>query len=232
MGIAYNSRIVTDGLVLALDAGNIKSYNAGVSTTTWTDLSGRGNTGTLTNGPTYSSANGGSIVFDGTDDRGTFTSPITSSSPQTYEIWTNAIASASAADAYGYLLHNNNVASTIGSSYLTIGIKPTQRYFGCFNGALNTMDTGTIVSTSNIVQIILSWDGSTQRLYVNGVLKDFEELSVTPQNFSTTTSFGDDKSTTYRMIQGNIYSIKVYSRALTASEVSQNFNALRGRYGI
>jgi hypothetical protein len=94
------------------------------------------------------------------------------------------------------------------------------------------MDTGTIVSTSNIVQIILSWDGSTQRLYVNGVLKDFEELSVTPQNFSTTTSFGDDKSTTYRMIQGNIYSIKVYSRALTASEVSQNFNALRGRYGI
>ena len=55
-----------NGLVLALDAANTKSYPG--SGTTWTDLSGRGNTGTLTNGPTYSSANGGSIVFDGTND--------------------------------------------------------------------------------------------------------------------------------------------------------------------
>ena len=67
MGIAYNPRVVTDGLVLCLDAGNVKSYPG--SGTTWTDLSGKGNTGTLTNGPTYSSANGGSIVFDGVDDR-------------------------------------------------------------------------------------------------------------------------------------------------------------------
>ena len=66
MGVAYNSKIVTDGLVLCLDAGNSKSYPG--TGTTWTDLSGRGNTGTLTNGPTYSSANGGSIVFDGSND--------------------------------------------------------------------------------------------------------------------------------------------------------------------
>ena len=66
MAISYNPRIVTDGLVLALDAGNPKSYPG--SGTTWTDLSGNGNNGTLTNGPTYSSANGGSIVFDGVDD--------------------------------------------------------------------------------------------------------------------------------------------------------------------
>jgi hypothetical protein len=222
--------MVMGGLVLCLDAGNTKSYSG--SGTTWTDLSGNGNNGTLVNGPTYSSGNLGSLSFDGTNDKGTFTSPITSSSSQTYEIWTNAIASATATDNYAYLLHNNNVANTIGSSYLTIGIKPTQQYFGCFNGALATMDAGTVASTSNIVQIVLSWDGSTQNLYVNGVLKDFEALSVTPQNFSTTTSFGDDKSTTYRMIQGSIYSIKIYNRALTAAEIQQNFNALRGRFGI
>jgi hypothetical protein len=230
VALAHSPSIVTNGLVLCLDAGNRKSYPG--SGTTWTDLSGRGNNGTLTNGPTYSTSNGGSIVFDGVDDKGTFTSPINSSSPQTYEVWTNAIASATATDNYAYILHNNNVANTIGSSYLTIGIKPTQQYFGCFNGALATMDAGTVASTSNIVQIVLSWDGSTQNLYVNGVLKDFEALSVTPQNFSTTTSFGDDKSTTYRMIQGSIYSIKIYNRALTASEIQQNFNALRGRFGI
>jgi hypothetical protein len=59
-------KIVTNGLVLNYDAGQQNSYSG--SGTTWTDLSGRGNTGTLTNGPTYSSANGGSIVFDGVDD--------------------------------------------------------------------------------------------------------------------------------------------------------------------
>ena len=66
MGVFAGPEITESGLVLALDAGNLKSYPT--TGTTWTDLSGRGNTGTLTNGPTYSSANGGSIVFDGVND--------------------------------------------------------------------------------------------------------------------------------------------------------------------
>ena len=66
MGAFAGPEIAESGLVLALDAGNLKSYPG--SGTTWTDLSGGGNTGTLTNGPTYSSANGGSLVFDGTND--------------------------------------------------------------------------------------------------------------------------------------------------------------------
>ena len=73
MAIFYNSRTITDGLVLALDAGNLKSYPG--SGTTWTDIIGRGNTGTLTNSPpytysspTYSSQNGGSIVFNGVNN--------------------------------------------------------------------------------------------------------------------------------------------------------------------
>ena len=65
MGLAHSPRIVIDGLVLALDAGNTKSYSG--SGTAWTDTVG-GNHGTLTNGPTFSSLNGGSIVFDGTND--------------------------------------------------------------------------------------------------------------------------------------------------------------------
>jgi len=65
MGVSYNTKTVTNGLVLSLDAANRKSYSG--SGTTWTDLSGQNNTGTL-NGPTYSSADGGSIVFDGSND--------------------------------------------------------------------------------------------------------------------------------------------------------------------
>jgi hypothetical protein len=66
MAASSGPDIVDSGLVLALDAADRNSYPG--SGTTWTDLTGRGNTGTLTNGPTYSSANGGSLSFDGTDD--------------------------------------------------------------------------------------------------------------------------------------------------------------------
>jgi hypothetical protein len=69
MAIAYNfagPRIVSDGLVLYMDAANPNSYNF-CTPNVWRDISKRGNNGTLTNGPTFSSANGGSIVFDGSD---------------------------------------------------------------------------------------------------------------------------------------------------------------------
>ena len=66
MGFSRGPKIVTNGLVLTLDAGSKKSYSG--SGTTWKDLSGNGNTGTLVNGPTFNSANGGSIVFDGSND--------------------------------------------------------------------------------------------------------------------------------------------------------------------
>jgi hypothetical protein len=66
MAFNYSPKIITDGLVLYLDAANPKSYVSG--STTWGDLSRGGNNGTLVNGPTFSSANGGSIVFDGVND--------------------------------------------------------------------------------------------------------------------------------------------------------------------
>ena len=66
MAFNFSPKIVTNGLVLALDAANTKSYPG--SGTVWSDLTPNGNNGALTNGPTFNSANGGSIVFDGTND--------------------------------------------------------------------------------------------------------------------------------------------------------------------
>ena len=66
MALSHSPSIVTNGLVLCLDAANSKSYPG--SGTTWTDLSGRGNNGTLVNGVGYNSGNLGSLVFDGVDD--------------------------------------------------------------------------------------------------------------------------------------------------------------------
>jgi uncharacterized delta-60 repeat protein len=89
LAIHYNSKISTDGLVLCLDAANSKSYPG--SGTTWTDLSGNGNNGTLTNGPTYNSSNLGSLSFDGIDDYSTLTSNYTLSAGWTLSFWGNPI---------------------------------------------------------------------------------------------------------------------------------------------
>ena len=67
MGLAHSPRLVTDGLVLCVDAANTKSYPG--SGTTWTDLSGKGNDGSLINGAAFDSGNNGSINIDGSNDR-------------------------------------------------------------------------------------------------------------------------------------------------------------------
>jgi restriction endonuclease S subunit len=93
-GFTGASPIVTDGLVFAVDAANYESYPG--SGTTWTDLAGTSN-GTLTNGPTFNSENGGNIDFDGTDDYTDFGNslPIDGTSAGTISIWAKTSASTS-----------------------------------------------------------------------------------------------------------------------------------------
>lgn len=230
MAVGYCPRIVTEGMVLCLDAANRESYPG--SGAIWSSLGTQASGANLINGPTFSSTNGGGIVFDGVNDKGTFTSPIVSSSSQSYEIWAKAKSSNIATDGYSYLLHNNNANNAIGTSYMTIGYSNTNVIFGCLNGVFGNMLTGVIGNTTTIRQIVLTWNGATQIVYVDGIQRNSAALTTTPQNFSTVTSFGDDKNTTYRMIQGSIYSIKAYNRALTSAEILQNYNALKGRFAI
>lgn len=229
------SNIISNGLVLNLDAGNSNSYPG--TGTTWTDLSGNGNNGTLINGPTYSTSNNGALVFDGTNDRGTFTTPIaTSSTPQTYEVWVKATASASASGGFGYILYMHNTNVTLIGAYLAIGYAgstlQTNEIYAAFAGNWINMGTGVIGDSTTVRQIVLTWNNAVQTVYVDGVQKNSQVLTTTPSNFSTTTAFADANTVPYRMINGSIYNIKAYNRALSAAEVAQNFNALRGRFGI
>jgi hypothetical protein len=85
MGLAHSPSIITQNLVLCLDAANPKSYPT--TGTTWTDLSGNGNNGTLVNGVGYNTANGGALVFDGADDYITSLFATTSGQAVTYAGW-------------------------------------------------------------------------------------------------------------------------------------------------
>ena len=110
MGIKYNPRVVTDGLVFCVDAASKRSYLG--TGTTWTDLAGSNN-GTLTNGPTFSSDNGGSIVFDGSDDYVLLGNDINLGTSASITVWIKGIrrgtiAGATSSTDGGYILGGDN----------------------------------------------------------------------------------------------------------------------------
>ena len=211
MSVAYNASIVTNGLVLALDAANPKSYPG--SGTTWTDLSGSRNNGTLTNGPTFSSANNGSIVFDGVDDRvDTFNA--SSLTNITIEMWIYDTRSSGNRDI---LTYNGNSGSYTfnGTTFRTDGNFLLSRSFaGVGNPPLNTWYRFCYVRNGD--------------LYIN---ETRYTGSGSDQSYSTI-SLGNTRSDINNRLNGQIAAVKIYNRVLTAAEISQNFNALRGRYGI
>ena len=212
--------IVTDSLLLYLDAGNSTSYPG--SGTTWTDLSGNGNTGTLINGPTYSSANGGSIVFDGINDLVTVNlSKATIGSNLTFSIWMLCdfplaidrgvfqIADALNSNGPWVLLQRPNTT--------------TVRWY--LNG--NYRITNNLLD-STYVNLTITYDGTTWTVYKNGISDGtyVGNLGTLPGN---STWLGNGFNGYFG---GNIAQFFVYNRALSATEITQNFNALRGRYGL
>jgi hypothetical protein len=230
MSFAHSPKIVTDGLVLSLDAGNTKSYPG--SGTAWFDKSGYGNNGTLTNGPTFSSDNLGSIVFDGVDDYTLINKTFMADAPSgTFDIWFNLTTTSGAA------------YSTV--SNILIGKPSTpDNSFGFAAGSGNLkLRLGNVTNLTSTVSINTGtwqsahavWDSTGMSIYQNGVL-------VANTVVSGLTWFG---GSTYDTVlgrnfigssngsfTGKIASTKVYNRALSAAEVQQNYNALKGRFGL
>ena len=231
MGITYNPRIVSSGLTLCLDAGNPKSYPG--SGTTWTDLSGGGNTGTLTNGPTYSSANFGSIVFDGTNDYVTIprNSNLIPTGNWSYECWFNLTTTTD--PNYGQSFFGNLAGS---SSTVDFDIRKggNTMIFYCWNsgnGLITTINASYVFTAQKWEHFILTRETNTYNFYFNNQLVG----SVTNANpvfdGSANMTIGVE-SGSFSNFNGKMSAVRVYNRALSAAEISQNFNATRGRYGI
>ena len=205
-------------MVLNLDAGNLNSYPG--SGTTWTDLSGSGNNGTLTNGPTFSGANRGSIVFDGVDDY-VLTPVNIDANPNTVSAWFNA---SSTSGARGIVLTDNggwDKGFEITNGFFNIHVGNNLSSTGV-SALSNTWYFGTIVYTSISMSFYINganiWNGGAP----GGTSGSTVEIGRA--NFP-----GGAGS---RFFSGNIAQVSIYNRALTPEEVSQNFNALRSRYGI
>jgi len=223
--LAHSPSIVMNGLVLCLDAGNTKSYPG--SGTTWTDLSGRGNTGTLTNGPTFSSANGGSFVFDGTDDYASISGSITVSEV-TFSVWLKR--NGTQVDFTGILNSRGTDASgmSFAYNYGTLGYiwnDSNQAYY--FDSQLTPPDGAWCMCVVTVTP--------TEAKFYLGQSSGITTATNTMAHASTTLDalkLAVDDVGLSRNFNGSIAQASLYNRALTAAEISQNFNATRSRYGI
>ena len=218
MGLAHSPRIVNDNLVLALDAANTKSY--GGSGTTLTDLSGKGNNGTIS-GATYTSGVDGYFDFDGTNDHVRMGSDMFNpNSDFTFSSWVNSDAIAIATIVSDHL--------TSGSIQIRFVDDNTVQIVDNYVVNVGTFSNFTY-STGTWYNVVVTRSSNTYSLYVNGVFKSSFTSTNTYSHGAQTIGANNNGIERWN---GKISQIACYSAALSATQVEQNFNALRGRYGI
>jgi hypothetical protein len=242
--------IVSDGLVLYLDAGSPNSYRPDFGTT-WKDMSGFNNSGSLINGPTYSSANGGSIVFDGVDDyvvppNSTFNYSPGTTGEISLEMW---IYPTGPYTSYTAEPPTTNLGPFLGQGYFAnsagwgLGVVTAS---GNNYWVFQVRNFGTIVSSTLISDLIFTnnnWyhiigtftRNDFSRLYVNSQLKSSNSstslngVSITPSTSDAAIARGGFLP----LYSGcKIPVARIYNRALSASEIQQNYNAQKSRFGL
>jgi hypothetical protein len=228
--------IVTDGLVLWLDASNKPSYPE--SGTTWIDLSGNNNNGTLTNGPTFNSSNEGSIVFDGVNDYISLPTNFISwvgGIPFTISVWFKTTSTGIIfGQQNGPIPNSTN--SYIPAIYVdTNGLLRTTCFY---SGTLQTSVSSSAVNNGAWNKITVTFLSGIQTSYLNGI--SYATLSQTQVGYSGSYFYflGSGQGNNWTATpaspyyNGSISNFSYYNRALTAAEVLQNFNAQKSRFGL
>ena len=236
MGVFSGPEINEDGLVLALDAGNTKSYPSSGGST-WYDLSGNGNNGTITNA-TFNSD--GYFAFDGSGDYVSFASAselqFLNRSPYTLEVWMHPTSNPGSTSWTGIF---NREDSSVGSRdgynlYLegdiidTVYLATERFTTGTNSNITTTYNNSDLLNIWS--HIVVTYDGTTLKLYRNGVQLNSTTSTGNITNTSKTLEIGRRGTGSYFI--GRLTGQKIYKKALTAAEVKQNFNAHRGRFGI
>lgn len=212
--------IVTSGLVLHLDAGNPKSYTSG--STVWNDLSGLNNSGSLVNGPTFSSINQGTIVFDGTNDY-VIHPTLDLGTTCSWNVWINYTRASVGSEAFVVLGSNSPDRYTF---YYDFQGRRFYVYYG--SGALNSL-TYNDISANTWYNVTHVRNGSTITIYVNGnPIGTITSSAVLSSIFAL---IGAERSAPFFVTAARIANVSYYNRILTPAEVAQNYNALKSRFG-
>lgn len=235
--IYNNKNIVRGGLIVSLDAGMVNSYPG--SGTSWTDLSGNGNNATLVNGPTYSNTGGGVLVFDGTNDHAlvNVNSWIRSlSSVYTFNSFFYYNGGSSGGAPYSLMTSPNDSNNNDGFwQHLNLG-----PWYWRTEDNVNGEYGGQVETSSQFINGNWYYESAVVRnnslsFYRNGVLISTVSTAfnwANLRNDSTAylyiaTGYGE-----FYYMNGYISNFQMYNRELSSSEILNNYNALRGRYGV
>lgn len=254
MGLSHSPRIVTDGLVLCLDAANRKSYPG--SGNTWFDLSGFNQNFTLYNTPVFSNSSVGELLFSGSNDYARIqnsTSIDTASANGTAEIWFKTIGSTLGV-TYARLISFSDETGTGSDTTSTQGTNRDYSDYLClvknnnveslglwYKNNPNAFGPATLVNTNTYFHAVISWSTSgasmTFRFYLNGTNTNTSTITQSAYGINASTiTLGQNCAGALTNPMENcscaFSSFKLYNRALSETEVQQNFAALRGRYSI
>jgi len=222
-----NGNIVRNGLVLALDAADRKSYPG--TGTTWFDRSGRGNHVTATNSPVWNSAgywaNTSTSYFTGTGN----TSIPTGNSNYTMICWVRQRVADGWGGASGFMsiggfgtLSQSNALRTDAS---TVGYM----YHYWWNNDLNLNNNNAGLALGVWFMLVATFDGTTRAIWLNGILR----ASDTPTGHNvTSTTIQISKTVGNEYQNGDVAAAYIYNRGLTATEIQQNFTVQRRRFGL
>ena len=241
MALIHSPKIITDDLILYVDAANPKSYSG--SGTTWKDLSGNGHHATLVNGPTYTTDDQGAIVFDGVNDyvNVSDTSVLPSGTNLfTYSVWIyiDTVSGNFGGTKKGAVLFSGNTVGTVeillSTATNTAGPPVTlamSRYGGGNNGACAVTVS---MNTSAWYNLTIVKDGSSsQVIYQDGVQIGTGNHSNSFQGgYASVIAAAPSQSSYSGHLDGRIGIVFMYNTALSSSQVLQNYNTLRGRFRL
>ena len=225
MAFFYSPNVVTDGLIFAVDAADKNSYPG--SGTAWTDLAGS-NDGTLTNGPTFDSGNGGSFSFDGANDITILDiSNIFPTGNQSHNLSVNCWVKVPNTTTGQIFLGNRK-----SNDRLWLGMYSATWLVGWGNG----YQAGTISATTNWTNVCASISNGVATVYVNGVSDATRtDTSVTIDStfpIGAYINVSENMYDTNNSHPNSISNVSFYNRSLSTSEITQNYNALKGRFGL
>lgn len=233
MSVYAGPEIVNDNLVFSVDASSTKSYPG--SGTTWYDVSSRRNNGTMINGPAFQTNNLGTINFDGVNDYAEISAITLKDSSYTVEAWIKRATSGTG------VIHG--ILCDLQYGWWAFYISAADKVVMYHQRNLPTFSYNEIVGTNNIgtnwTHVAGVFDITAgMRIYVNGVLENSNSSTIQfdldpgrgPQYIGVAKF---DAANIYQnFFNGQIAQLKVYNNALTAAQITANFNAHRGRFGI
>jgi hypothetical protein len=221
LAFSYSPKVVTDGLVLYLDAANPNSYVSG--STTWRDISRGGNNGALINGPTYSSANGGSIVFDGNNDYVNCGDILNYSNNFSVNCWVSISTS-----GVNPIISKWDT-SILANRFLLFRINSNTLQLFDSN---STLYSGGSVSSNIWTHVSFVINGANSQLYMNGLPSGTTFSPTFTIKSGLNLGLCSYSISLNAFLTGNMAITQIYNRALSATEVLQNYNATKTRFRL